>query len=381
MLNFLFFSAAMVCASLIFSAKASAVYDPLEKPNNFFGIHILFPSELNEASNLVNSTDGQWGYVTIPIQTTDKDLKKWQIFMDEAREKKLIPIVRLATEPLYSNTSVWRKPDEADIIDFANFLNSLEWPVENRYVIIYNEVNRFDEWGGEAPNPQRYGELLSFAYDTFKRRSGDFYIIMGGLDNASPNDRVKYMDNLVFIREMLASNPDLVSKMDGFSSHSYPNPAFSQPPSSTKQVGTATYKYEYDLLNQNTDRKIPAFITETGWISDNLSDERVSSYYNTAYKDVWGQDKDKIVAITPFLLNSTGGQFENFSFIVNGEKSMHYESTKNIGKTSGAPLLAEVKGIEIKPVVEKVERFFSKTPINTSKYAQNLVTEYIKIFF
>lgn len=381
MLNFLFFSAAMVCASLIFSAKASAVYDPLEKPNNFFGIHILFPSELNEASNLVNSTDGQWGYVTIPIQTTDKDLKKWQIFMDEAREKKLIPIVRLATEPLYSNTSVWRKPDEADIIDFANFLNSLEWPVENRYVIIYNEVNRFDEWGGEAPNPQRYGELLSFAYDTFKRRSEDFYIIMGGLDNASPNDRVKYMDNLVFIREMLASNPDLVSKMDGFSSHSYPNPAFSQPPSSTKQVGTATYKYEYDLLNQNTDRKIPAFITETGWISDNLSDERVSSYYNTAYKDVWGQDKDKIVAITPFLLNSTGGQFENFSFIVNGEKSMHYESTKNIGKTSGAPLLAEVKGIEIKPVVEKVERFFSKTPINTSKYAQNLVTEYIKIFF
>src|SRR3990167_3324070 len=378
MFKFLFCLITIVFASLIFSNKVNAVYDPLERDNNFFGIHILFPSELNEASNLVNSTDGQWGYVTIPIQATDKDLKKWQIFMDEAREKKLIPIVRLATEPLYSNTSVWRKPDESDIIDFANFLNSLDWPIENRYVIIYNEVNRFDEWGGEAPSPQRYGELLSFAYDTFKRRSEDFYIIMGGLDDASPNDRVKYMNNLVFIREMLVSNPGVVSKMDGFSSHSYPNPAFSQPPSATKLVGTATYKYEYDLLNKNSDKKIPAFITETGWISDNLSDERVSNYYNTAYKDVWGQDKDKIVAITPFLLNSTGGQFENFSFIINGEKSKHYESTKKIGKTSGAPLLAEVKGIEIKPVVEKVERFFSKTPIDTSKYAQNLVTEYIK---
>jgi hypothetical protein len=381
MFKFLFCLITIVFASLIFSNKVNAVFDPLEKANNFFGIHILFPSELDQASSLVNSTDGAWGYVTIPIQSSDKDLVKWQSFMNEAREKKLIPIVRLATEPLYSNTSVWRKPEKSDIIDFANFLNSLDWPVENRYVVIYNEVNRFDEWGGEAPNPQRYGELLSFSYDVFKRRSEDFYIIMAGLDNASPNDRVLYMDNLAYIKEMIDSNPDIVNKMDGFSSHSYPNPAFSQPPSATKIVGTATYKYEYELINENSDKKIPVFITETGWISDNLSEDLVASYYKTAYEQIWGQDKDKIVAITPFLLNSTGGQFENFSFIINGEKSKHYESTKNIGKTTGTPLLSEVKGVEIKPIVAKVERFFTKTTIDTSKYAQNLVTEYIKIFF
>lgn len=363
------------------SMYSYAVYDPLEKANNFFGIHILFPSELNEASNLVNSNKGRWGYVTIPIQSIDKDLVKWQTFMDEARAKKLIPIIRLATEPLYSNSAVWRIPTEADIIDFANFLNSLDWPVENRYVIVFNEVNRFDEWGGEAPNPQRYGELLSFSYDVFKRRSEDFYIIMAGLDNASPNDRIKYMNNMVFIEEMIEGNPEVVNKMDGFSSHSYPNPGFSQPPSATKLMGTATYKYEYELINRNSNKKIPAFITETGWTSESLSDEQVSSYYNTAYSDVWSQDKDKIVAITPFLLNSTGGQFENFSFIINGTKSKHYESTKRMSKMSGSPLLAEVKGIEIKPAIERVERFFSKVPIDTSKYAQNLVTEYIKIFF
>ena len=108
MFKFLFCLITIVFTSLIFSNKVNAVYDPLERDNNFFGIHILFPSELNEASNLVNSTDGQWGYVTIPIQATDKDLKKWQIFMDEARGKKLIPIERLAAEPPYSNSSVWR---------------------------------------------------------------------------------------------------------------------------------------------------------------------------------------------------------------------------------------------------------------------------------
>ncbi len=100
MYKFLFFLITIVFASLIFNNKVNAFFDPLEKANNFFGIHILFPSELDQASSLVNSTDGAWGYVTIPIQSSDKDLVKWQSFMDEAREKKLIPIIRLQQSPL-----------------------------------------------------------------------------------------------------------------------------------------------------------------------------------------------------------------------------------------------------------------------------------------
>ena len=57
-----------------------AASDPLSMPNNKIGIHILFTSELNEAANLVNTSNGDWGYVLIPIQSGDKDLKKWQSF-------------------------------------------------------------------------------------------------------------------------------------------------------------------------------------------------------------------------------------------------------------------------------------------------------------
>lgn len=358
-----------------------AIYDPIERTNNFFGIHILFPSELGEASNLVNSQNGQWGYVTIPIQSTDRDLVKWQSFMDEAREKKLIPIIRLATEPFYKDTSVWRVPNETDIIDFANFLNSLNWPIENRYVIIFNEVNRFDEWGGAPPNPQRYSQLLSFASDVFKRRNEGFYIIMAGLDNASPNDRIKYMDNLVFIKEMIDADPNIINKIDGFASHSYPNPGFSQPPNSFGQVSTATYKHEYELINNVSEKRIPAFITETGWVSDNLSEELVANYYKTAYQNIWSEDSDKIVAITPFLLNSSGGQFDNFSFIINGEKTRVYESTKNLEKKQGIPIVLAKKGEEIKKIVYRVEKFFVKKTTDTSKFALDFITEYIKIFF
>lgn len=360
---------------------ANAIYDPFSKPNNMHGIHILFPSELSEASAFVNSSNGVWGYVTIPIQIGDRDLDKWQKFMDDCRDKKLIPIIRLATEPYYLDTSVWRKPTKLDAIDFANFLDSLNWPTENRYIIVFNEVNRFDEWGGEPPDPVEYAEVLAFASDAFRRRDDDFYIIMAGMDNAAPNDGVKYLDNLVYIKQMIEAKPEIVDKIDGFSSHSYPNPGFSQPPSATKVEGTATYKYEYDIINKDSDRKIPAFITETGWTTDSLTDVIVAEYYKQAYEEIWELDNNRIVAVTPFLLNSSGGQFENFSFVVNGVKSKAYENTKSIVKNPGQPLETLVKGISTTTEYKRIEKYFAKNLTLNNDSMKNLITEYIRFFF
>lgn len=159
---------------LFLPRQSFAVEDPLKVPNNKFGIHILFPSELEDAAKLVNSNGGDWGYVTIPLQSGDRDLEKWQDFMDNALRLHVIPIIRLATEGDYFNTKVWRKPDETDVIDFANFLNSLDWPTKNRYIIVFNEVNRGDEWGGEV-NPQEYANLLSYAVTVFKSKNQDFF--------------------------------------------------------------------------------------------------------------------------------------------------------------------------------------------------------------
>src|SRR4051812_30691887 len=116
---------------LIFPVKSFAVYDPTTKPNNKIGIHILFPSELSDAKELINSSGGDWGYVTIPIQAGDKDIEKWQTFMYQAKEMHLIPILRLATQGDYFVKSTWRIPTDDDVLDFANFLNSLYWPVKN----------------------------------------------------------------------------------------------------------------------------------------------------------------------------------------------------------------------------------------------------------
>ena len=173
--------------------NAYAIEDPLSIPNNKFGVHILFTTELSDASRLFNSNGGDWGYVTIPIQAGDRDLEKWQRFMDDARELHVIPIIRLASENYYFDTKVWRKSHYDDILDFANFLNSLEWPVKNRYIVVFNEVNRSDEWEGNL-NPAEYANILGYAVSAFKSLNDDFFIISAGLDNAAPNINGKYMN-------------------------------------------------------------------------------------------------------------------------------------------------------------------------------------------
>src|SRR3989344_3133908 len=120
---------------LLFTSAAHAIVDPISVPNNKFGVHILFTTELSEAARLVNSAGGDFGYVTIPIQSGDKDIEKWQKFMDSAKQNHVIPILRIATENYYFNTRVWRKPKYEDVLDFANFLDSLDWPTKNRYVV------------------------------------------------------------------------------------------------------------------------------------------------------------------------------------------------------------------------------------------------------
>src|SRR6185503_18523404 len=120
------------------------------------------------------------------IQAGDKDVDKWQDFLNQCAKLHVIPILRLATEGDYFNTAVWRKPTSLDVLDFANFLTDLTWPTKNRYIIVFNEVNRGDEWGGQ-PNAGEYADILSYAVTVFKSKSPDFFIISAGLDNAAAN--------------------------------------------------------------------------------------------------------------------------------------------------------------------------------------------------
>lgn len=321
---------------IIFSKNTYAVYDPRTTENNKFGIHILFPEELSDAASLVNSSGGDWGYVTIPIRASDRDLIKWQTFMDNCKKYHIIPIIRLATDGDYFNKISWSKPNDYDILDFSNFLNSLNWPTKNRYIIVYNEVNRGDEWGG-IPNASEYAQILNYAIDVFKEKNSDFFIISAGFDNASINVPNQYVNQYTYMYQMEDAVPGIFKKIDGISSHSYPNPGFSSPPSSAKN-GIFSFFYQKNISDTLSGKNLPVFITETGWTSDKISQDQQAVYYQDAFRNYWNDDN--IIAVTPFIFTANQGSFVQFSFIKKGEKTKIYNTYKNILKIKGQPLLS-----------------------------------------
>jgi len=248
-------------SNLILNGIASAV-EPLRNDINKFGIHILEPSDLAKAQELVNSKGGDWGWVTVVIRDDNLDHDKWQDFMNQCREKHLIPLVRIAT---HLEGESWIKPKPEDTEKWANFLNNLNWPVSDQYVVIFNEPNHAKEWGGEI-NPREYSRILSDFSLKFKMKSAKFKILNAGLDLAAPNSKTT-METSRFMSEMNFEIPGIFEKLDGWVSHSYPNHGFLGKPWEAGKTSVKGYEWELSVLKNNfkVKKELPVFITETGW--------------------------------------------------------------------------------------------------------------------
>ncbi|MBI3558821.1 hypothetical protein HY085_00325, partial [Candidatus Gottesmanbacteria bacterium] len=256
---------------------------------------------VEKAAELVNSNGGAWGYVTIPIRANERNLEKWTKFMEDSQKLHIIPILRIASFPVDDR---WMAPNEYDLADFANFLDQLPWPTQNRYIVVYNETNRDSEWGGFV-NPSEYARVLDRAIDIFHKRNPDFFIISAGLDPSVGNE-----DN--YLWQMNVAWPGIFSKIDGFAIHVYAN-----------------FGFEENYLCKNFFVcNLKVFITEA---------------------DKFFPVKENVVAITPFVLNAQAGPFVRFSFL--NSKSEWKSSAQeiiNLPKIAGQPQLAE-KSVKMEP--------------------------------
>ena len=248
-------------------------------PNNKFGIHLAQPNteEFSKVKELVNSNGGDWGYVTLIIEEKDRNKDKWQGIFDQLRTLHLIPIIRLATSAEGEN---WRRPEAKDAQGWADFLDSLNWVVKNRYIILFNEPNHGSEWGGEV-DEKSYAEISFEFAKKFKEKNPDFFIMLAGFDASAPSWRPGMEDEEVFLRR-LSLDKDSLQYLDGLASHSYPNPGFSGSPYAVGRGTVRTYEWELGLLKElGVTKKLPVFITETGWKRGN--ENTVADYFQTAY--------------------------------------------------------------------------------------------------
>ncbi len=331
----------LVLLTLVSPQRVSALYDPTSVPNNKFGMLIVDPNDIPELPALLNSTGGDWGYVTLVIPDSDRNQEKWQKLFDQMRRLHLIPIVRLATHVQGSN---WSIPTKNDSRDWTQFLSSLNWPTENRYVTIFNEPNHAKEWGGTI-DPEGYAHVLSAFAKELKAASEDFFILPAGLDASAPSDG-QSLDEIEFLTRMKTGEPEVFESIDGWTSHSYPNPDFSGSPAAWGRGTLRTYQWEQGILRTlGLSKNLPIFITETGWKHSQgkyinprlLSPETVGQHITQAADSAWSDPS--IAAITPFIFNYQDTLFDHFSWRQFGAPTYypHYYAYQAIPKQKGTP--------------------------------------------
>lgn len=309
---------------------------------NKVGINVLSPeADISDAAKLVN-TNGDWGWVVLTIRNNERDIDRWQVIFDALNKNHLIPIVRIATN--IDEYGKWQRPGEKEAYEWADFLNKLHWPVKNRYVQVYNEVNRSAEWGGNV-DPADYTKELNKTIDVLNDKNEDFFILNAPLDLALGTSAGS-LEAATYFSQMEAAVPGIFKKLDGWASHSYPNPEFSASPAKSGRTGIDGYKWELLQIDSYLEGKeLPVFITETGWKREYLTEENISSYYRFAFENIWNQAD--VLMVAPFVLNYHDGLFDVFSFKKDSAGSFYkyFDTVRDLEKVEGNPERKNIGGL------------------------------------
>lgn len=340
-------------------------------PPNKLGVHLLlddgrnawpadlWPEHLAYARDLV----GEWGYATELVRLDDLDPARWQAFFDLCAQYHLKPILRLATT-FDRDKGMWLAP-QADLDGsyttvakrYSHFVASLRWSAPLHYVIVGNEPNHGDEWGGKA-DPAAYARFLLDASRALHQADPDVQVLNAPLDPFTPNTNgqpfvngMTYLDAESFMDSMRAAQPDVFAAIDVWASHAYPlgpltegpwqqqfkidslngadNPNHLEPPQGIFNRGVNGYEWELFKLKSYGIDNLQVMITETGWRHSESTDptaadngrplpdvSTVAQFVDLAFNGNHGRypqwpdsgwtpwnDDPRIIAITPFALD------------------------------------------------------------------------------
>lgn len=305
---------------------------PVQAAGNVLGIHILHPSELDDATALLQVDDRPEtsSFVTIPLTLADtKNLDQWQEFFDSAKTKRIIPLVRLTTK---FEDGAWTVPTRQEIVVLVNFLSKLNWPTTERHIIVFNEVNHAKEWGGSI-DPVSYAQVLRFTSDWAHTEPDKHFVVLpAAMDLAAPNGS-QTREAFAYLDQMAAADPEIFQTVDAWNSHSYANPGFSSSPQLTAKNSLRGFTHELAYLKQKTGRDYQVYITETGWVDNKATRRWLETYYLYALQHIWTDPR--VVAVTPFVLRGDPGPFSGFSFLDrNGQPTAQYQAFQRAVKRS-----------------------------------------------
>ncbi|MBN1976781.1 MAG: hypothetical protein JW918_05220 [Anaerolineae bacterium] len=311
---------------------------------------------------------GEWGYVTQLVRLDDLDPVRWQHFMDLCAEWHLTPILRLATT-YDREAGRWDTPlRDSDgayhtiAARYAGFVAALRWPTADHYIIVGNEPNHGNEWGGR-PDPEAYARFLIDVADALHAADASARVLNAGFDPYAPNtgdqpfaDGMGYVDEETFLDRMHAAYPDVFDRLDAWASHAYPmgpftegpwvqayrvdlindavNPDHVEPPPGVYNRGVNGYEWELFKLSTYGVEPLPVFITETGWRHAGADDEAlpdaetVAVYIDLTLRGNGGRypeypeegwtpwlDDPRVAAVTFFALDGFPAEWEHTNWL------------------------------------------------------------------
>jgi len=348
------------------------------------GIHLLLDDGRNawpegtwpEHVAYARQVVGEWGYVTQLVCLDDLDPARWQVFFDLCAEYHLTPILRLATTYDVMH-GYWEAPPVGDdgsyravATQYADFVVALAWPVETHFVVVGNEPNHGNEWGGR-PDPAAYARFLIDIADAIHAADRSAWVLNGALDPYTPHtggvpftDGMVYVDAEMFLDGMAEAEPRVFERIDIWASHSYPldslteppwiqvyqvdllngaeNPGHVAPPPGIYNRGVNGYEWELFKLSTYGVTDLLVMITETGWRHAESADPdatdkdrplpdaaTVTRYMDLAfngnggrYPDLpeegwtpWVAD-DRVLAVTPFALDGAPAEWGHSNWLV-----------------------------------------------------------------
>lgn len=309
----------VTCYLFLVTQKCSAL-------QNIFGLHLTQPQDIYKAKDIINSSGGDWGWVTLVIRLDQLDPNTWNDFFNNCRKYHLIPIIRLAT---ISENGSWKRPVLSDIDNLANFLNTLNWPTTQRHIVLFNEINHGQEWGGEV-ELKNFADISIYSYQKFKSLNTNFTIISSPLDLAAPQSPPNFYSASNVYHNIYLYRPEYFDNIDALGSHSY---------------NIHDYIWDLDYLKKlGVKKDYPIYITETGW-QHREGESKNNNFYTAsttanlmvnALKE-WGKDP-RVVAVTPFIYNYPHTPFDHFSWVdINENLYPAYQQVVDMPKSQNSP--------------------------------------------
>lgn len=378
--------AVLVLLSALFAAQHEP---PLALDLSKLGIHLLlddgrnaWPTQVWPAHmEMAAQVSAPGGIAVQLVRADDLDPARWQIFMDLAATHHLTPVLRLATT--YDLERGWWRAPESDSAGsyrewgqrFADFVNALEWPDDQKHLILLNEPNNGVEWSG-APDPAAYARFVVDVEAILRTEVEQLVLLNAALDLYAPHTGSSpfpgtdqhSIDANTFMDAMQAAQPDVFALFDVWNNHSYPLGPFREhpraqaygfdaindapqttttPPQGIFNRGINGYEWELWKLAQFNIEPLPVMITETGWRHAETTDSQsldagadyppatlAAQYLDLALRGarspnssgpitwtLWLAD-ERVIAVAPFALNGVPAEWGHTNWLqldVDGE--------------------------------------------------------------